>query len=104
MKKITIPDYKKLSRNLTDEIKKIIWFFAKDAFLSIMVLITLAVVIGEFLFYNYLLVPQIRDPEPGFEIIKFKEDSYNSAIREWGAREEIFNNPLKSNYQNPFTN
>ena len=81
--------------------KKILWFLARDAFLFAISLVLIAVVIGQLLFYTYIMLPEVEELH-GEGVAKFQEKTYNSIIEEWAKREAMFANLSSLNYQNPF--
>lgn len=97
-----LPGYQKLLHGVLDSIKKTLWFLARYAFLFTLLLVLLAIVFGEFLFYNYVLLVEIKDLHVESQVTKFKKEIYESVVQKRKNRENIFNNPSESQYQNPF--
>jgi len=100
--KLFIVDYQKLLYGILNTTRKILWFLARDAFLFTLVLVLLTIVFGEFLFYNYVLLTDIKELDATPNITKFQESSYKSVISELSDREHIFFNPSSISHQNPF--
>lgn len=100
--KIYAVNYRGLLAAFVDNIKKVLWIIARDAFLFILICILLAVVFGEFLFYNYVILAEVRTSDQEASLTTFKEDTYQSVIKELQVREDAFNGPTNINYQNPF--
>lgn len=94
------------SKNILDLLKhgalKVVWFFGKNAFLFILIFIALSMLLGEFLFYKYVYLVKISEPEISLMPTKFNKQVYDSVLEEWEYRETIFKNTLRKNYINPF--
>ena len=88
--------------NIVVLIKKTLWILARDAFLFILIVTLLSIILVEFLFYVYVIVPETKDGAVSDNIVQFKKDTYDSIIAEWQKRDSIFSNPSKINYPNPF--
>ena len=74
------------------KIKKILWIFGKNAFLLILFFILLDIIWGGFLFYQYLLSANTEESEIVNISTKFKENIYQSVLKELQEREIIFKN------------
>ena len=83
-------------------IRKTLWILARDAFLFILIFTLLSIVLVEFLFYVYVVIPETKDGAEANNIVQFKKETYDSIIVEWHKRDTIFNNPSKINYPSPF--
>ena len=84
------------------KIKKIPWILGKNAFLFILIFVLLEIIFVEFLFYNYVILVKTQEPTTIDTPAKFKEYLYKSVLKEMQDRENIFENPLQKNYNNPF--
>lgn len=84
------------------KLKKIPWILGKDAFLFILIFVLVDLMVGEFLFYTYVVQERSGEPVLVDATVKFKEDLYHSVLREMKERETVFNNPVQENYQDPF--
>lgn len=96
-----------LSRqNLLNSIKKgvknIMWFLAQNAFLVVLIFILLEILLGEFLFYQYISLPRVRDPEITQVSLRFKKEVYKSVLSSWENREKSLTQFSIENLQNPF--
>ena len=94
--------FQKLSGVFTTNVKKVLWILARHAFLFVLIFALLTVIIGEFMFYSYIILPESKIVDPSSNMIKFQEEDYKSVIEEQKIRESIFKGSLKSQYQNPF--
>ncbi len=94
-----IPSLLKLS---TYKIKKIFWMLGRDAFLFILILILLNVIIVEFLFYRYVLLIRLNQPETTSVTTKFQENTYQAILDKRQERENVFKDFSKESYSNPF--
>ncbi|OGZ70587.1 MAG: hypothetical protein A3F47_01440 [Candidatus Staskawiczbacteria bacterium RIFCSPHIGHO2_12_FULL_38_11] len=97
-----ISRFVKLLDALINNAKKIPWILGRYAFLFILIFILLDLLFGGFLFYRYLFLVKNKEPQITSIQAKFKEETYQSVLSSWQAREESFNNSSGLNYQNPF--
>lgn len=105
MKKITktfFSDCKNLLDESFNNIKKIPWIFSKDAFLFIMIFVLLGILFGEFLFYKYVILTEIKSFEVVDVSTKFRKKEYQSVLEKLQSKEDIFKNSLQGNYSDPF--
>lgn len=84
------------------KIKKILWDLGKNAFLVVLILVLVNISFGEFLFYKYVFLTNIKELETPLVATKFKEDTYQLVLQKIQAREDIFNNSLQEDYSDPF--
>jgi len=83
-------------------LKKIPWVLGTHAFLCIVVCLVLAVFLGEFLFYHYVFLAKVQDPEAIVFPMKFSDRAYQSVVQEWKDRQGLFNSASNENYTSPF--
>ncbi len=97
-------NFKKLLDTYIKKIKKIPWILGKNAFLYILIFILIDILIGEFLFYKYILLIETEEPKIVSISNKFQENIYQSVLEEWQNRENISINLLlfDKNYTDPF--
>ena len=95
-------NYLQLLQDSLGSIKKVLWFLARDAFLCILMLVLLAIVLGEFLLYNDIVLPEIREPDVVSNIVTFQEKDYLWVSQTLQSRESTFNNEVTSGIENPF--
>ena len=88
-----------LSKNKT---RKILWALGKDAFMLILIFVLLSLLFGEFLFYRYVVMSQLQEPDMVTPLIKFQENLYNSVLKEWQERQNTFENSSQKNHIDPF--
>ena len=89
-------------KHITSKIKKILFILGRDAFLFILFVLLIEVIFAELLFYKYVLSVEIQEPSSLSSFVGFKENEYQSIIKEWNAREEFFKNYSSNNVSNPF--
>lgn len=96
--------FKELLDRYIKKIKKIPWILGKNAFLYILIFILIDILIGEFLFYKYVLLIETEESKIISIFDKFHENIYQSILEEWQTRENISINLLSSdkNYTDPF--
>lgn len=75
---------------------------AQHLFLTFMILIFIAAILGLAVFYKYGILPQKSDPELGGELIRFDENIYQKVLKEWQSRQERFEAAKTKKYPNPF--
>jgi nitrate/TMAO reductase-like tetraheme cytochrome c subunit len=82
-------------------IEKIIWFLGKKAFVIVLLLVIIDVVIGTFVFYEFVFVAEKQEPKVVFTL-KFKDNDYKTVLSQWKQESqnsqqsgvEIFPNPF----------
>lgn len=84
------------------KIKKIPSILGRDAFLFVIMFVLLDIVFGEFLFYQYVFLIKTKEPEIVSASIKFQENAYQSILKEWQDKDDIFKNTIQRNYKDPF--
>ena len=96
--------FKELSDTCAKKIKEILWILGKNAFLCILIFILIDILIGEFLFYKYVISIDTKEPKVISTYDKFQENTYLSILEEWQKREDISENLFSSdkNYTDPF--
>jgi len=75
--------------------RKIVWFFGKNAFLTIIILILINIFFSALLFYYFLLVNNSEVKIDNVIETKFKENIYQDVIKKIENREDNFNNIIK---------
>lgn len=103
MKKITLSlnNISFWSMVVSNRMRKVLWFFARHAFLLIILFILCNMLFGEYLFYRYIYVVQNMTPDMSSLPTRFKENTYKAVIDTWNTREAQFNDPA-TDYHNPF--
>lgn len=81
---------------------KILEFAAGHLFLSFLVLLSIAILLGLAIFYKYNVLPGRTEPELRGEIIWFREDVYQKVLKEWQTRGEGFEAAKTKEYPDPF--
>ena len=100
--KISFKNSKSLLHIFIYKFKSVLWILCKNAFLFILIFILLGMFYGEYLFYKYVFLVKIKNPEIVSIPIKFQKDIYDSVLKEWKKREDIFKNSSRENYSDPF--
>ncbi|MBI2450382.1 MAG: hypothetical protein HYV47_02485 [Candidatus Nealsonbacteria bacterium] len=75
---------------------------AENFFLTFLILVFFALIVGLVIFYKYSILPSKMEPELGEEVIKFDNDSYQKILQEWQNREGRFNAAKTKLYSDPF--
>lgn len=70
-------------------VKKILWIFGKNSFLLILLFVFLNIIFGAFLFHRYVFLINIKVPEVNGIHTKFKENLYQSVLKELQIRENF---------------
>ncbi len=104
MKKInlSINSIKNSLVRIKEVLKKIPWILGAHAFLSIIVCFVLAVCFGVFLFYNDVYLAKVSDPEALILPVRFNEQAYQSVVKEWQIRQDLFERAPEQSYSDPF--
>lgn len=82
--------------------KNIVWFLAQNSFLFILIFVLLEVLLAEILFYQYVSLPKVKDPEITQLPVRFKKEVYQSVLDNWKKRDESFADTKSDSYPNPF--
>ena len=69
-----------------NKLKKGLWALGQNAFLFILIFIVTGILLGEFVFYKYVLVVELQDPQIVDISVKFHENVYNTVLKEWQVR------------------
>ncbi len=72
--------------------KKIPWKLGKNAFSFILIFVILEIIFGELLYYQYVIMVEMQEPNIADISLKFHENTYQSVIKEWQARQNNVNN------------
>jgi hypothetical protein len=75
---------------------------ASRAFLIILLLILANLIWGVFIFYHYVVLVQVRDPEVVKENIAFKYALYDRILQEQKLQDKNFQDFQSKTYSNPF--
>ncbi len=94
--------YQNILNGIKNGAKNIVWFFAQGAFFFILIFLLLEVLLGEYLFYQYILVAKTKEPEVTTLPVRFKKEVYQSVLKEWEKRESVFSQAVREKYTNPF--
>jgi hypothetical protein len=94
--------YQNILNGLKNSAKNIVWFLAQGAFFFILIFILLEILLGEFLFYQYVFLAKTKEPEVTTLPVRFKKEIYQSVVKEWESRENAFNATKRETYTNPF--
>ncbi len=97
-------NFKELLGVYIKKLKKTPWTLGKNAFLSILIFILIDMLIGGFLFYKYVLLIDVKEPDTTSASDKFDEKTYQSVLKEWEKRKNILIDlsALDKNYTDPF--
>ena len=103
--KITLEKFKLHSQVLDlylSKIRKIPWKLGMNAFWFILIIILLEILFGEFLFYKHVILKNTEEPEIINVSTKFRENTYESVLKEMKQREDILKNMTQKEYESPF--
>ena len=85
-----------------EKIKKIPRNLGRNAFWFILMFILLDILVGEILFYKYVVLKNSEDPEIINISTKFKENTYQSVLKRVQDKEDVLRNVQRVEYQYPF--
>lgn len=100
--KMPYNDFKDLLKLRASKIKRIPQFLGENAFIFILIFILIEVILGELIFYKYIFSAKIHEPQTTDSLIEFRENIYQSVLREQQKRKEMFENSLREAYPDPF--
>jgi O-antigen/teichoic acid export membrane protein len=91
------------------KIKKIGKFFKKlprtlgeRSFLTFLILLIIALIIGSLVFYKFSFLVKRQEIEVSRIPIKFQEKTYETVLKIWQEKEERFEEANLKEYPNPF--
>jgi hypothetical protein len=82
--------------------RKIITLLAEKSFLSSVVLILLAFLLGAYLFYNYYYSALEYNPPADGGSLRIEEGAYQEVVSRWQSRQGEYEGADYKNYINPF--
>ena len=82
--------------------KKIPWILARHAFLVVIAVVLVEILLGELLFYHYVVSVKKKEPEVFALPVSFQEDAYYSVVRALQERKMISEEGSSSVLQDPF--
>jgi hypothetical protein len=82
--------------------KGLAWAIGNNAFLFIIIFIVVDILIGEFLFYHYIVSPQSYNSPANRSLVKFQSQTYQSVLNDWKTRSDAFDNAGKTIYNDLF--
>lgn len=82
--------------------KKILWIIGEHAFLTILIIILLELILGGFLFYNYVFLAESKESEITNYSFQFKEDIYQKILQQWDERGWKLQKSSEKEYTSPF--
>lgn len=89
---------KDFSISCSRKIDEILWFFGRNAFMIILILVLLELIFAEFLFYKYVFLAKKREPVLTGELTEFRKNEYKRfSERRWSMEKA-----LESRSEEPF--
>src|ERR1700693_4188558 len=86
-----------------DNIKKVPWLLGAHAFSIMLFFIFLSMALGIFIFYNYVILVETKKQEIAKGTITFTYDAYQEVLKDWGAKDQVFQESFDKKYLNPFS-
>lgn len=96
-----LADSSSLLSELKSRFQKVFWYFGKHAFLFILIFVLLSIIFAETLFFNYIISVN-KESESTAVGTKFNKDIYDSVLKKWEERKNIFEDYTRNDYLNPF--
>lgn len=75
---------------------------AEKSFLSSLIFIFFALILGGILFYRYDILTDRKEPIVGEVSLKLQKEAYLSVVAEWQSRQEKFDSADFKNWPDPF--
>ncbi len=98
-----LPTYRFNQKTAISQIKTAIgsflWLLGRRAFMVILVVVLLEILLGSFLCYWYVMLPDSHPSELGAEAVIFNSSAYEQALTEWEQRKQFSGTEV---YSNPF--
>lgn len=96
--KIKIPKIK----NLRDRIKNFPRILAQKAFLTFLIFFILSLIFGFFVYYEYLILEEKKEPEITEKIFEFDRKKYKRVLEILDEKEKKFNLIEIEKFRDPF--
>jgi|GEM_PF-2171151 len=103
MKKNTSPSpsLKKTENSVKSFFVKTAWAIGKEAFSYIIVFILIDIIIGEILFYQFVIVTNLQNPQIVTPPVQFHVQTYQAVVGQIQVRQEKFAGIVPSAIANP---
>lgn len=89
-------------KNIKKILKRFVWFIGKNSITIFFVLLSWALIIGGFIFYEYSFLAEKLEPQPVTQPLKFKETLYQKILEEWQTRQRKFEEVESKEYPDLF--
>lgn len=98
------PTFQKITMPIIDsnKIKQTLWTLGKNAFSIILLLILLDLIIGVGIFYGYVIIAKVDQPETTGGAFKFEYTKYQKVLHAWQEKEQYFTELSNQNHSNLF--
>jgi hypothetical protein len=77
-------------------------FLGEHFFFSFLLILFLTLILGSFIFYQYVFLAETSEPNISEKPIFFNEGAYEKVLEEWGNREKKIQEIDSGQYSNPF--
>jgi len=85
-----------------EKIKKIPWILGSYAFSVILLFVLFDLILGEFLFYKYVVLIEKKEPTIVESFVKFEHNAYLKIMEGWQIKEQKFEESSIGEFSNPF--
>lgn len=89
-------------KNILNFLGKLPLILVEHSFLTFSIFLLLSVLLGSFVFYQYIILTSTKSPDFFAQLTEFKEETYQEILKTWQEREKRFNEASSQNYLNPF--
>jgi hypothetical protein len=83
-------------------LKKTIVVLAEKSFFASLLAVFLAMGVGTFLFYNFIILPDKKEPAPAVTSVRLESAAYQEILNVWEGMKERFEKADLKNYLNFF--
>jgi len=83
--------------------KKLPWAVASYAFSYMLLFILIGLLVGVFIFYQYIVSVELYQPETAHETVQFQYDTYKKVINDWQINQQALQPSADQKLLNPFT-
>lgn len=89
-------------KNILSFLKKLPVILVEHSFLSFFIFLLISVFLGSFIFYQYVILAETKEPDLFIKPTEFKEETYQEILKTWEEREKQFDEASPQNYLDPF--
>jgi hypothetical protein len=100
--KLSLSIRSKKLKKIGNFLKKLPRTFCERAFLTSLILFTIAIILGALVFYKYSILVERVEPKSNQALLQFDENKMQDIVQAWQDRQKTFDDVNAKQYINPF--